>query len=343
MATPMVMEKDPRSPQISVIVPVYNVEHYIKKCICSLLDQSFPDFEVILVDDGSTDSSGDICKNFEQGNSRIRYFKKENGGLSSARNYGLEQAAGHFVAFVDSDDYVDENYLAYLHNLIVEHRADVATSFYTTCCNGAYTPWKSTNDEVEVLTGRQALLSLLYGETINVSAVGKLYRSSLFHNIWFPLGMRYEDVATTYKVIQGSKRVAVGHQSHYFYLMRTGSLVHQIDDGLFDRSMLAFRVLSDLEQTNDEEIIRAARRFAATHSLSTLHAIDLSDQELRTRAEALRTKVLSLRSKLNSDERLPLMDRGALSLLSLGLTPYQASWTCFASLRAVWRKLRTIL
>ena len=104
---------------ISVIVPVYNVEEYLKQCLDSILEQTFSNYEVILVNDGSTDSSGLICQEYAEKDARIRYFEKENGGLSDARNYGIEQAQGEYLTFVDSDDFLDASHLTILYNALV--------------------------------------------------------------------------------------------------------------------------------------------------------------------------------------------------------------------------------
>ncbi|MFB4033578.1 glycosyltransferase family 2 protein, partial [Streptococcus pneumoniae] len=111
---------------ISVIVPVYNVEEYLKQCLDSILEQTFSNYEVILVNDGSTDSSGLICQEYAEKDTRIRYFEKENGGLSDARNYGIEQAQGEYLTFVDSDDLLDASHLTILYDALVNNDADIS-------------------------------------------------------------------------------------------------------------------------------------------------------------------------------------------------------------------------
>ena len=111
---------------ISVIVPVYNVEKYLERCVKSIAAQTYKDLEILLIDDGSTDKSGEMCDDFQQTDSRIKAFHKQNGGLSDARNYGIEHSAGEFISFVDSDDYIDEKMLETLHRLITENDADLA-------------------------------------------------------------------------------------------------------------------------------------------------------------------------------------------------------------------------
>ena len=114
---------------ISVIIPIYKVEAYLDRCVRSILSQSYQNLEIILVDDGSPDQCGKMCDDFAALDSRIRVFHKENGGLSDARNYGVEYANGKYIAFIDSDDYVESHYVEYLHDLIVSNDADIAS-----CC-----------------------------------------------------------------------------------------------------------------------------------------------------------------------------------------------------------------
>ena len=115
---------------ISIIVPVYNVEEYLKQCLDSILEQTFSDYEVILVNDGSTDNSGLICQEYAEKDSRIRYFEKENGGLSDARNYGIEQAQGEYLTFVDSDDFLDKMHLNVLYTALVSNNVDISIVNY---------------------------------------------------------------------------------------------------------------------------------------------------------------------------------------------------------------------
>lgn len=115
---------------ISIIVPIYNKEDYLPQCLDSIINQSYTNFEVLLVNDGSTDSSGIICQEYAERDSRFRYIEKENGGVSSARNLGLERSEGAYITFIDSDDWVEFNYLEVLYNALRENNADVAISSY---------------------------------------------------------------------------------------------------------------------------------------------------------------------------------------------------------------------
>ena len=320
------------NPAISVVVPVYNVSAYLEQCVASILKQSFGDFELLLIDDGSTDDSGKLCEKLAAGDARIRCFHKPNGGLSDARNFGIERIRGTFVTFIDSDDWVEPEYLEYLFASFAQNReVDISTCVFTYRRGESSQPWRNFTAEPEIMSGKEALLSMLYDERVNVSAHGKLYRSSLFEGIRYPVGKRYEDVGTTYKLLQKACKVAVGGNPLYDYRMREGSITHSSSKGAFDRIELAQRAYKDLFG-NDEELNRAAERYLVFHSLSVLHLCDFSDDEQRIRAYKLRKDVLNRKKRILSDPRTPRRDRFALRALTLGLFPYRAIWSAYAVL-----------
>ncbi len=213
---------------ISVIIPIYKVEAYLERCVRSVLSQSYENLEIILVDDGSPDQCGKMCDEFAAMDSRIRVFHKENGGLSDARNYGIERAAGKYIAFIDSDDYIAPNYMEYLHELIVENDADISS-----CCmvktegdTAEYGP-DETMPAVQVLTGLEACHEL-FGDLymVLVTAWGKLYKAEIVKKYPFPKGRKHEDEATTCKYYFESKKVAVGNQCLYAYYQNPTSITH---------------------------------------------------------------------------------------------------------------------
>ena len=213
---------------ISVIIPIYKVEAYLDRCVRSILSQSYQNLEIILVDDGSPDQCGKMCDDFAALDSRIRVFHKENGGLSDARNYGVEYANGKYIAFIDSDDYVESHYVEYLHDLIVSNDADIAS-----CCmvktegdTAEYGP-DDTMPPVQVLTGLEACYGL-YGNLymVLVTAWGKLYKQEIVKKYPFPKGKKHEDEATTCKYYFESQKVVVGNQCLYAYYQNPTSITH---------------------------------------------------------------------------------------------------------------------
>ena len=316
------------APRISVVVPVYNVESYINKCIESILAQTFNDFELLLIDDGSTDKSSTICKAAQARDKRIRYYRKENGGLSDARNFGIERIKANYVTFIDSDDWVEPTYLEYLYNAAQVYGADIATCVFMLRRGESATPWKAFQERTVPLSSRDALLSLLCADTINVSANSKLYNSSLFADIRFPVGKHFEDVGTTYKLIQNASTVAVGGAPLYNYVMRPGSITNSANSSIFDRAELAEQAYRDL-YGKDCEINSAVEQYYVYHLLSVLHGCNLADSEQLAKAKVIEKTVLEHRASVLNQSNTSNRDRVALYALSLGLYFYQFAWNVY--------------
>lgn len=193
-------------PLISVIVPIYKVEDYLKRCVSSIQAQTYSNLEIILVDDGSPDSCGTLCDSFAKEDERIVVIHKENGGLSDARNAGLDIAKGEFVAFVDSDDYIAPFFVETLYHALRETQSDTALCSYAVVDEERYDVFKEVDSDTPVNTyERRELLSNLYDAnhedaTYFIVAWNKLYRRELWHDVRFPKGKIHEDEATTYKI-----------------------------------------------------------------------------------------------------------------------------------------------
>ena len=220
-------------PQISVIVPVYRVEKYIHRCVDSILAQTFQDFELILVDDGSLDSSGVICDEYAQKDSRIRVIHKENGGLSSARNAGIEVAKGEYLFFIDSDDVIHPDCLRILMSCIRDSGAEIAQGYFTRFREDStpeawFIPWDgncTTRTNMETLNcyfeGYDDLPSL-------VSACGTLWHRCLFDGIRFPVGRFFEDEFTTYMLYHRANCVAFVDTVLYFYFDNSSGITRSL-------------------------------------------------------------------------------------------------------------------
>ena len=207
---------------ISVIVPVYNVEEYLKQCLDSILEQTFSNYEVILVNDGSTDSSGLICQEYAEKDARIRYFEKENGGLSDARNYGIEQAQGEYLTFVDSDDFLEASHLSVLYNALVNNDADISIANYTNYQTSTATYYVHTFGEYyeKTYTSKELIddLSFLERNDLSFSTIwGSLYKKSVFSFLRFPKGVIGEDVALIYKIYTQVDKIVYVHKDTYIY------------------------------------------------------------------------------------------------------------------------------
>ena len=207
---------------ISIIVPVYNVEEYLKQCLDSILEQTFSNYEVILVNDGSTDSSGLICQEYAEKDVRIRYFEKENGGISDARNYGIEQAKGEYLTFVDSDDFLDASHLNVLYNALVNNDVDISIANYTNYQTSTATFYLHTFGDYyeKIYTSEELIddLSFLERNDLSFSTIwGSLYKKSVFSFLRFPKGVIGEDVALIYKMYTQVDKIVYVHKDTYIY------------------------------------------------------------------------------------------------------------------------------
>ena len=217
---------------ISVVVPVYNVEHYLKKCVDSICHQTYRNLEIILVDDGSTDRSGSLCDEFATSDSRIRVIHKSNGGLSDARNAGMELASGEWWMFVDSDDYIAPDTAETLLLAAVENHCEIAV------CNmmriyedGKQEPFYCPVTEPTIWAGEQRFETLRQPSVCN-----KLFRADLFKELRFPKRKFYEDTFVYHVLAHRANRIALTGLSGYYYLSRRESILgqSQFTDRYFD-------------------------------------------------------------------------------------------------------------
>lgn len=211
---------------ISVIIPIYNVEEYLVRCVNSILNQTYDNMEIILVDDGSPDNSGKIADELAERDNRIIVYHKKNGGLSDARNFGVSKANGEYITFIDSDDYVADDYVEYLYSLIRENNADISVCAFSPTSIESFTFECDNSLENIIVTGLKAcelLLGSMYIEL--VTAWGKMYRKELVHKYPFPFGRKHEDEATTAKYYYDSKTVAIGKQVKYAYFQNPNGIM----------------------------------------------------------------------------------------------------------------------
>lgn len=210
-------------PLISVIVPVYKVEKYIHKCVDSILSQTFTDFELFLVDDGSPDNCGIICDEYAEKDNRIIVIHKENGGLSDARNVAIDKANGDYLTFIDSDDYVSDNHLETLYNALIETNSDISMGNITSFSDENYNDdFYNPTVELRVLNG-QDVFSTIY----RPNAQAKLYKNYLFEDIRYPVGRLYEDTFIWHDILAKTNCIALTGKNTYYYLVRNDSIMHQ--------------------------------------------------------------------------------------------------------------------
>lgn len=228
---------------ISIIVPIYNVEKYLKKCINSILNQTYKNIEVILIDDGSIDKCPQICNEYAIKDNRVKVIHKQNGGLSSARNAGLDIVKGKYISFIDSDDYIDINMIKRLYEVLKKDQSDLAI------CNMNYVyENKKTISSKYVLDNNllnnYAIIEKLYenGSANYVVVCNKLYQKYLWDDIRFPIGEIHEDEAVIHKILLKCKKISTIKESLYFYLQREESIMHRHKT---EKNMIKYEIFAD--------------------------------------------------------------------------------------------------
>lgn len=244
---------------ISVIVPVYNVEKYLDKCIQSILGQTYKDFELIFVDDGSTDCSGDICDRYADKDSRISVIHKENGGPSIARNEAVIQSRGEFITFIDSDDYVALDYLESLYCAIEKNNADISAVLMKEILEDADFRKGKNHRKLKVMSGRKALLNVLYQKDLDTTPCGMLFRRKIVLENPFPEGKYHEDDFTMFKYFEQAKIVVIVEAIMYYYVQHASSIMHQRTRKIIKDEIEASDNLEDYFRKKDGELLKAAK------------------------------------------------------------------------------------
>ena len=212
---------------ISIVVPIYNVENYLEECIDSLISQTYSNLEILLIDDGSTDNSGKIADDYMKKDERIKVFHKKNGGLSDARNYGIIRAKGKYICFVDSDDYVSEDYVEFMMNNLIQNETKISA------CGYCYVFENKEIKEIKEINYKEIKNKYLdddaqiYSNVIgyfNISFCNKLFDITLFDNILFPVGKKSEDWFIMYKILEKAGALYYDSTIKYYYRQRKGSI-----------------------------------------------------------------------------------------------------------------------
>lgn len=247
--------------KISIIVPVYNVQDYVERCMESLVNQTYKNIEIIVVNDGSTDTSGKICEELSKKDDRIKVYHKENGGLSDARNYGLRYATGDYIGFIDSDDYVKPEMFEVLYNNIIRESADVSEIDFAITNSKEYLK-KKRNSMYKVFSGEQSLIEFFKGNNIENSVWCKLYRKELIDGLHFEKGITSEDFPFNFQVLLRASKVVVDTRDFYcYYYMREDSIINKkesmvILDSVFNCIKLEKHVPFNLSEQFKAKLIR---------------------------------------------------------------------------------------
>ena len=302
-----------KTPKISIIVPVYNTEEFLADCINSILHQTYEDFELILIDDGSKDHSFEICKSFAQKDSRIVVLHKENGGQGTARNFGLDSCSGEYLCFVDSDDTVEENYLELLLLNAEINCADIS------CARMYYAKDKSDmvkDSHVEILDNLASINYFVENKNgLDQAPVAKLYKRNTFDGVRFLELRGYEDTGTIFKTFIKAKKVVTQNYSVYFYYQRENSTMRRpFSERDFDR-VIAYREM-------ESGLMKYEQYKLASYSVtaSKIGAIYYVVGELMRNNIVNRKKILTMCQKeaketLNSQQRISIKNKFLLNMI----------------------------
>lgn len=309
--------------EISIIVPVYNVEKYLNKCVDSILNQTFKEFELILVDDGSPDNSGAICDQYAEKDSRVTVIHKENGGLSDARNAGIEVAQGKYLGFIDSDDYIAEDMYDILYQNIKKYNADISSVELISVYNDHF-KLKDYSPEIKVLNQEQAMQVVLEGTEFYAYAWNKLYNRNLFSEIRFPKGKTFEDAFIIMKILKRANKVVVSNLEKYFYVKRQNSIM----SSTFSKK--TFDVIEAWEEDKNN-IIKLypdlsdayRKRICWAHFFVLDKALLSNSKETITVITELKEKLLSEKSFILKYPGFTLNRKIAILMLSINVNLYR--------------------
>lgn len=334
--------------KIDVIIPVYNVERHLQGCIRSVLGQTFRDFRIILVDDGSTDRSGKICDAYGEKYGCIQVIHKENGGASDARNRGLEASESEYLAFVDSDDRIDRRYLEILYGMIRNYHADLAVchsqDIPDPLCGGGKRGRKSLPDawkrgreggfpEAEVISRAEAYKRMFTVDGMSVTACAKLYHRRLFQGVRFPAGEICEDAYIINQTVENSSRIVCTRYGGYYYVRRKGSSWHQGMTPMHRVAVRNARRLWDFTKENYPEIEDAAKVFYYNNCIQLINFMIVGSGEgyeedcRKLRREILKGSRFFLRSRYTGP-----VEKGAVLCLMPGLFWYRLAWRAYLRL-----------
>jgi len=314
---------------ISVIIPVYKVEEYLEKCVESIRNQTYTNLEILLVDDGSPDNCGAMCDEYAKQDKRIKVIHKSNGGLSDARNAGIETATGNYIAFVDSDDFVSEDYIEYMYKMIIETNAKLAIC-------GVKEIWKNTQIEEELyaepklLTPKETFENFLFAKGIEICAYAKLYHRDLWKEIRFPKGKVYEDTAIMYRIIEAAETIVYGEKDCYYYIARIGSISKQPGFNKNEEDYIEHtqQMLAFLKEKHPE-LQEAIQRFTVYAKFRILRMLIFTKPRNRKMEKDYIRGIKQYQKQVLKCKNTPKRDKMAIYLLNLGLPVFKITWTIY--------------
>ena len=311
--------------KISVLVPVYNAEKYIEKCIKSIINQTYKNIEIILIDDESKDDSLNIMKKMQKQDDRIKIISIKNQGVADARNKALENSTGTFVTFVDSDDTIDNDYLEVLYSNLEKYNADIAV---INCKNVIEETGKVLHKDfgikkIKEYNNVEAVKDLFYYNFLRHSPWGKLYKKKVWENIKFPLGKNYEDLAIIYKTFLNANRIIYIPEEKYNYLIREGSIVHNEIRKTDVQAIIEYcgKILEDINK-NYPELTKATEFLLVDHELYLWYRIP-DNKEYKEYLKIAKANVKKYRKNVLKDKNVSKKHKMAIILSYLGRSIYK--------------------
>ena len=321
----MSQPKTPNQELISVIVPVYNVEKYVERCIKTLTQQTYRNIEIIIIDDGSPDNAGIICDELSKKDERIKVIHQKNQGLSGARNTGIDEARGEYLLFVDSDDWVHEDMVEVLYHLLVDNNAQIAACGTEIVDDKGHIAYFSDDlEEIKVFSTEEAMIELPLDERIRNVAWNKLYKKELFNDIRFPVGMIFEDIATTYRLIDKAEIIVYCGKPLYCYYKSENSILRsEFSLKWFDK-VTACKMRAEYYQIHYPEISKRVSLYYVRSVLNTLAISSKKKKEFFTQRTRIRRELIQW-IQINKDITLPISFRVAFSILNRSQQLYDAT------------------
>ena len=313
-------------PKISIIVPVYKVEAYLERCIGSILKQDYQDYELLLIDDGSPDKCGEMCDAAQKKDPRIKSFHKKNGGLSSARNYGLDKAEGEYITFVDSDDYISNNYLSYLLSLFrYSDKCSITTCNRQVVKKGKLgQKFDYGTDKPLILDRKEVYKRGLYTQ-ISHGAWGRLYKKEVFDGLRFPEGVLHEDTYILGDFINRSEIMVFGPVVGYYYVSNDNSLVNTASIKRLNELIGSTERFASMALVENPELKNAVIAKIGHAKLGALSEVNTNSHDGRELAYKLKKEILKDKKIILSDRQSLKRDKAGICVLMIGGIPLYKS------------------
>lgn len=266
--------------KISIIVPIYNMEQYLERCLLSLIHQDYQNLEIILINDGSTDNSINICNKYKKIDNRIIVINKAHSGLSDTRNIGIKKATGDYIGFVDSDDYIDKDMFKNLIEGAEKYKCEISMCDLVETYNPNEKAKRNPLNYIK-MNKKQALEQLLYDKNIGNYVIDKLFSKTLFDNISFPIGKLYEDISTTYKLFIKANNIIYIPTTMYYYYQRSDSIVNNITrESILDYINAVFERYYDLKNNYNFSNLYTVYSLVNVVIKMSIWSIKIQDYEL---------------------------------------------------------------